>query len=533
MYPNKKTDERNKSQNFVSRNKKEEIEEVRKKLIEKLAVTIKMKNSKMFKEINYDIRALILDLNEIVKVTELPFEAYLIKIEKSILDKITKKEKITESIASKIVIDMKKINSLIKEPLVNLNKNQIQSKITKKAKYLNKKNSRSAKNIKEKENSNKNIDGENNVKTMVNSNIDDIIHISERQSLILDENKIKKEDEWAKLANHNYNKFQEELIKIKQKEEEKKKVLRENLTKQILEKQSIVLREKEYDQNYHTLHKEILSRQDFSEKKKIEDTLTKIKTEKEIRDRIVVDSKKTKKKEEETVVKEDKNFLERIKNDMMTEEEKINKKKEGEKEMYKRLIVENEHRLKLKREEKVKEKSDNIKALDEYSKLIEKQEIDRIAQKQNRLDRVKNLMDKFGEAIKVDETSNKLREDRRFLKEIEEKERRQIESEKVQRDKKKMLYNDMKHTLDVQVNDRKILDIETKSKDKQFSNEISSQISKFNSEKNEKVIGEKEKMKKYKEELVNQVVEKARFKVPSMDEKERLMNRIDEINAKN
>jgi len=39
-------------------------------------------------------------------------------------------------------------------------------------------------------------------------------------------------------------------------------------------------------------------------------------------------------------------------------------------------------------------------------------------------------------------------------------------------------------------------------------------------------------MKKYKEELVNQVVEKARFKVPSMDEKERLMNRIGEINEK-
>jgi len=165
-------------------------------------------------------------------------------------------------------------------------------------------------------------------------------------------------------------------------------------------------------------------------RKKIEDTLFKIKNEKEIRDRIVVDSKKIKKKEEETVVKDDKNFLERIKNDMMTEEDKINKKKEGEKEMYKRLIVENEQRLKLKREEKVKEKSDNIKALDEYSKLIEKQDIDRLAQKQNRLDRVKHLMDKFGEAIKVDETSVKLREDRRYLKEIEEKERKQIESEK-------------------------------------------------------------------------------------------------------
>ena len=243
----------------------------------------------------------------------------------------------------------------------------------------------------------------------------------------------------------------------------------------------------------------------------------------------MVDSKKIKKKEEETVVKEDKNFLEKIKIDMMTEENKINKKKEGEKEMYKRLIVENEQRLKLKREEKVQEKNENIKALDEYSKFIEKQDIDRMAQKQNRLDRVKNLMDKFGEAIKIDETSVKLREDRRYLREIEEKERREIESEKIERDKKKMLYNDMKHILDVQVNDRKTMDIEIKYKDKQFYHEISSQLDKFNAENNEKVIGNKEKMKKYKAELVNQVVEKAKFKVPSMDEKERLMNRIDEM----
>jgi len=51
----------------------------------------------------------------------------------------------------------------------------------------------------------------------------------------------------------------------------------------------------------------------------------------------------------------------------------------------------------------------------------------------------------------------------------------------------------MKHTLDVQVNDRKNMDNEIKSKDKQFSNEISYQINKLNTEKKTKRLLERKR----------------------------------------
>ena len=71
--------ERSKSLNF--QNKKEEGE--RNKLIEKIAITLKMKLSKLFKYFNYEVRDLIIDLSRIVRLSNTPFEIYLREIEKS------------------------------------------------------------------------------------------------------------------------------------------------------------------------------------------------------------------------------------------------------------------------------------------------------------------------------------------------------------------------------------------------------------------------------------------------------------------
>ena len=110
-----------------------------------------MKYSKMFKEINYDIRDFISDLNVIVKVTDVPFEAYLIQIEKAVLAKISKKKMMDNpSQSSKKLIDMNKINSLIEDPLSDRQKNQISNRNSKSKKRnvksvinrkINKKNS--------------------------------------------------------------------------------------------------------------------------------------------------------------------------------------------------------------------------------------------------------------------------------------------------------------------------------------------------------------------------------------------------------
>ena len=50
-------------------------------------------------------------------------------------------------------------------------------------------------------------------------------------------------------------------------------------------------------------------------------------------------------------------------------------------------------------------------------------------------------------------------------------------------------------------------------------------VRKFNDEKNNKLLLEQEKVCKYKTELDKQIQVKSKFKKPTMDEKERIINR--------
>ena len=501
--------ERSKSLNF--QNKKEEGE--RNKLIEKIAITLKMKLSKLFKYFNYEVRDLIIDLSRIIRLSNTPFEIYLREIEKSIIDKISKNNKQQQNDLNKnINLEAKKVNSPN-----HLNSNKLPN---------HKKNVKSFDNLKDRVGITMDLE---KLKNKINNS-----HLlenkpSEKSTVKLEEIKIKKEDEWAKLAKYNYNKYEEELHNTKIKEEEKKKQMREILAKQILEKQSFFHKEKEIEKNNFQKYQEILIKQDLNEKLKIEKIKNKIKNEKEIRDKIIIESNLIKKKEEEIENREELIFLENLKKNKDLEEEKINKKKIQERDMYKRMISENDSRLTQKREEKKKEELENVKALNEYSKLIEKQEADRINQNQMRLDRTKNLIEKFGESIKIDEHKLKIKEEKQFMKELREKDLREFQKDKEEKERKKLLNIQLKNTLDRQIKEKKVIMNDLINQDRKYDKEIISELEKYNTEKDKILNEHREKAKKYNEDLTLQVNEKIKYKIPSMDEKEKLINKIDEI----
>lgn len=116
----------------------------------------------------------------------------------------------------------------------------------------------------------------------------------------------------------------------------------------------------------------------------------------------------------------DKMILEKIKNDLMTEEEKIVAKKQSEREMYLNIIKENEQKAELKKKAKEVEKLANKKALEEYSNLIEKQERERILNLQNKIVKSNNNFELQNQKAKQHEEFLKQFEEQRFLKEKEE-----------------------------------------------------------------------------------------------------------------
>lgn len=113
-------------------------------------------------------------------------------------------------------------------------------------------------------------------------------------------------------------------------------------------------------------------------------------------------------------------ILEKIKKDLITEEERLLAKKKSEREMYLNTIKENEVKAEIKRREKELEKLENKKALDEYTHLIEKQEKDRLINRQNKLIKVNNNFEMQDLIARQQEEFQKRFEEQKFLNEKEE-----------------------------------------------------------------------------------------------------------------
>ena len=112
--------------------------------------------------------------------------------------------------------------------------------------------------------------------------------------------------------------------------------------------------------------------------------------------------------------------MEKIKHDLVNEEERLLAKKKSEREMYLNTIKENELKAEMKKRGKELEKLENKKALDEYTNLIEKQEIERLKNMQNKIVRFNNDFEMQDYNARKQEELQKRFEENKFLKEKEE-----------------------------------------------------------------------------------------------------------------
>ncbi len=116
----------------------------------------------------------------------------------------------------------------------------------------------------------------------------------------------------------------------------------------------------------------------------------------------------------------DKIILEKIKHDLINEEERLLSKKKSERQMYLNTIKENEVKAELKKQKKELEKLENKKALDEYSNFIEKQDKERLKNLQSKIVKSNNNFElQDFKARKQDELQRQF-EEQKFLKEKEE-----------------------------------------------------------------------------------------------------------------
>ena len=139
-----------------------------------------------------------------------------------------------------------------------------------------------------------------------------------------------------------------------------------------------------------------------------------------INSKIIIETQELKNQRIKTDKIKDKIILEKIKHDLVNEEERLLAKKKSEREMYLNTIKENELKAEMKKRGKELEKLENKKALDEYTNLIEKQEIERLKNMQNKIVRFNNDFEMQDYNARKQEELQKRFEENKFLKEKEE-----------------------------------------------------------------------------------------------------------------
>jgi hypothetical protein len=231
-------------------------------------------------------------------------------------------------------------------------------------------------------------------------------------------------DEWNAIAMYNQKVFLEEKKQEKLKDQEVKRRTREDLDNQVKHKFRRMNEEyymtKEHDQQVLT-HLDFLNR--LEEEKQAEIKRKKL-VEKDNRDHQLRDEKLRKKIEINKEKKYEKELVKALVTDMEREKQIAIKKKQEERDALQKTLKDNELN-KIKTMEQLKrERAEDIQIMDEYAKVLDKQEQDR-AEYFKRIERnANNFMSMMaGTVLKEQNERNKVEEDRmnNFLAERERK----------------------------------------------------------------------------------------------------------------
>lgn len=385
--------------------KAEDIGLKKKSIIEKIAQHLKNKYNSLFKEKGYTLEDLKIDLSLIIKEKDLvkfDYSSFILKIEKSILENLSKME-------TKLIKNIPKLDNIDK--LTNNGKYSSVDKLN----LLNENNNNKNQIIK--------TDSSNNPNSKNNDILSDLTSL-ERNNNKLKALEDKSKNEWALLAKLDYKKFLDDKKSKIEKENENKSQVKSMLEDQIKLRELNKLKEKEETMKFVKIQEEMILKQESLEKNKQDLLKQKMQEQKWMREQQLKEANNRKNEKMKIEKASDKNFIERINNEQKRKELEIVKKKQEEKEMYKNIIQENERREAIKKQEKELIKDENKKALELYSQQLEKQELARQVDMNDRWKKINGNLKNYEIQIKKNNENNKIYEERKFLKELEEKEKK-------------------------------------------------------------------------------------------------------------
>lgn len=338
---------------------------------------------------------------------------------------------------------------------------------------------------------------------------------------------ISDKDQWAQILDHDLKKYAEERRMVAFKEAEKKRKVKDQLVKQMQDRMILNQREKEKQKEYYRKLEEENKILDVKEKKVCQDKQEKVKIERMLRQNQLKDEQNRKKKAFVEELNREKLQLNVIQKEI--EEESNENKKNRERRLLeaRKIREENERNKQLQEKKKREESEEDIKLMERMNKLVEMQEKKRVEEIKQKEQRMQALAKYAEENIGKKDLEKKKTEEKRFLKDTLEREKKDQQEEQNRMKLRRQAEVNAKVMLDEQIKQKEAKKHEEKAKSKQLAASWKQESDKFVQEQSIKVQEYKKKNINWHNEVLKQIAEKKETskKVSLMNERELLINK--------
>ena len=333
------------------------------------------------------------------------------------------------------------------------------------------------------------------------------------------------DDEWATLLKYDAELFKKEKELEFQRNLEMKKKVKEELDRQILEKKRLQKYEDEDERAYAGALENQIKNYDFREKKKEDERKAKIMNEKYSRDKQLRDENIRKRQEQKAEKQMDELLVRKIKEEMEEQARVAAQRKEEERFHLRKVLRENEDYKKRLAEEAKREKDADIRAQQEYTRLVEQMEQKRAAEFKAREDRAKKLMSMMADTVIKDQKEQILEEERKLLRYHQERENRETQEERRRLEMQNQQKKEMRAFLDKQKHEKELRRQEEEAFNRKQAELWKKDTDDYNNQEKLKMDTIRDINKKNAEFLKQQIENERRKKGRKMDIQEALLNK--------
>ncbi|KAM3132392.1 hypothetical protein pb186bvf_015492 [Paramecium bursaria] len=200
---------------------------------------------------------------------------------------------------------------------------------------------------------------------------------------------LNEENQWGAIYKYNKYLYDKEADILKQREEQRKRRIKEELDKQVSEKQHKKVNQQKEEQAFY--ENQLLQCDMFDKlehEKQLKAKQLKM-IEKKARDQQVKEIKKNRRQEDRQEKALDSYMIQKIKEEIDEEQKFQQFKKEHQYNVMQKLLAENEEKKRQQFEEQEKERQENVRLMDAYCKLLDKQEQERTRALKERDEKIK------------------------------------------------------------------------------------------------------------------------------------------------